>query len=151
MVATQEAGRRLLGDWVAVPAADLRFVANLARRLQNGARNDPAMSDLDREFRVRMGSGTFEALGWLLGATDITAVMCEFSTDRSLAGIESQLEEAIGINSVLDPTSAEAAYVAGAVDGLAFAVGMRSRFWWVPLAEPFRTIDGQRDEYGRTV
>ncbi|MGL5824572.1 MAG: hypothetical protein ACRCYU_07015 [Nocardioides sp.] len=150
-MATQEAGRKLLGDWVAVPEADLRFVANLARRLQNGARNDPSMSEAERALRVQTGSGTFEALGWLLGATDITAVMSEFSTDRSLAGIESQLEEAVGINSVLDPASGEAHHVAGVVDGLAFALGMRSGFWWVPLAEPFRTIDGRRDEYGRTI
>ncbi|MGL5823313.1 MAG: hypothetical protein ACRCYU_00385 [Nocardioides sp.] len=152
-MATQEAGRPLLHDWTAAPPGDLRFVADLARLLQSTvrfgwARERPAAEEA---ALVQLGSGTFEALGWLLGATDVTAATGEITTDRSRPGVKAQIKKAVEIRERLNRDSPDARYLQGVIDGLTFSLGIRSKFWWVPVDEGFRARRGPRDEFGRSI
>jgi hypothetical protein len=128
-------------------------VADVARRMMRNARAgaDPRATERENSWMAHIAGGRFEALAWLVDLTDVSPATGAISTDRSPAGVAVQAQTAQQIRAELDQESAQAMYLLGVVEGLAFASGFRERFWWVPLSEEFRLLSGPRDEYGRTV
>ncbi|MGL5824925.1 MAG: hypothetical protein ACRCYU_08925, partial [Nocardioides sp.] len=123
-----------------VPLADLLFIADLARGMQWDARAgaDPSATERENFTRSHVASGTFDAIAWLVGLTAVTPATGVRSADRSPVGIEVQIEVTKRARGVLDQASGQALYLGGVLDALDFAMGLRDRFWWVPLPDAIR-------------
>ncbi|MGL5826627.1 MAG: hypothetical protein ACRCYU_17725 [Nocardioides sp.] len=136
-----------------VPLADLLFIADLARGMQWDARAgaDPAATERENFTRSHVASGTFDAIAWLVGLTDVTPATGVRSADRSPVGIEVQIEVTKRARGELDQASGQALYLGGVLDALDFAMGVRERYWWVPLPDAIRLSRGRRDEFGRAL
>lgn len=145
---TRNATAQTSGLDTAVAMQDLRFVADLSRRMQWDAQQ---ATDPDADFvREHIAAGTLGALVWLLDVTDVAPATGRILRDRSPAAIDAERSAAQRRRALERRDSAPWLELGGVLDALDFAAGVRDRFWWVPLPEPLRGGPLPRDEYGRS-
>jgi hypothetical protein len=135
-----------------VPESDLRYIANLARRVQWDARfGDESAGDAHAGIRHDIASGTLDALLWVMGVTDVAPSSGTDVPDRVVDDITAEASAARLLRRDHERDDPHAPYFDGVVDALDFASGQRMRFWWVPLPEQDRRGHPPRDEYGHSV
>ena len=138
---------------VPVPSPeDLQFIADLARRMYRDALqgDDPDAAPETLRCRADVAIGTLDALLWVLGVTTIAPVSGREIPTPIPADLlaESDLADALRVADPFGPRSGD--YHGGVADALWFALGVRCRYWWVPLPEPLRRLRPGQDEAGRT-
>lgn len=131
---------------------DLRFIADLARRMQRSAcEPSSGAARSDELTRDRIASGTLDALMWLLDVTDVAPASDGIRLDRSALAVVDEVGLVQRLRRDYQVNGPEWLYFGGAADALDFALGAEEPFWWFPLPDAFRVGPPQRDEYGRAV